>query len=79
VQIQEVGCEGISVVEKEGDDMLTHPHNKVSKLHSKEPPSPTHFCRFFRCFLSVSITGFSILLEDFMSKTLGALHLGFRF
>jgi len=24
-----VGCEGIRVVEKEGDDMLTHPHNKI--------------------------------------------------
>jgi hypothetical protein len=78
VQIQEVGCEGISVVEKEGDDFLTHPH-KVCKLHSKEPHHQAIFVGFFRFFLSVSVTGFSILLEDFMSKTLGALHLGFRF
>jgi hypothetical protein len=48
--------ESVLLRRREGDDMLTHPHNKVSKLHSKEPHNqPIFRCRFFRCFLSVSV------------------------
>ncbi len=71
--------ESVLLRRREGDDMLTHPHNKVSKLHSKEPHQQPFFVGFSDVFFQYLFTGFSILLGDFMSKTLGALHLGFRF
>jgi hypothetical protein len=58
-----VGSEGISVVEKEGDDMLTHPHKKVSKLHSKESHHQPIFKGFSDVFFQYLLQGLAFFLR----------------